>query len=154
MSPEPPPRCTAEEIAVVLREVAQPGSRVVVNKRVQDWGETSVWLTTGRLWSVTLWRTEDGLAITEQATSPDGRRWRHGCQRRWLEDGGVIEPLELIGEELRKQLDARLLKAMALPPGPMCPLWIPNTQVADKKPQKRKGRSKRKPKAAGSCKSS
>ena len=46
MSPEPPPRCTAEEIAVVLREVAQPGSRVVVNKRVQDWGETSVWLTT------------------------------------------------------------------------------------------------------------
>jgi hypothetical protein len=66
----------------------------------------------------------------------------------------VIEPLELIGDELRKQLDARLLKAMALPPGPMCPLWIPSLQVADKKSQKRKGTSKRKPKAAGSCKSS
>ena len=139
---------------MVLREVARPGSRVVVNRRVQDWGESLVWLTTGRLWVVGLWRTPEGLAITQEATSPDGRRWRHGCQRRWLEDGGVIEPLELIGEELRRQLDARLLKAMALPPGPICPLWTPNLQVADKKPQQRKGTGKRKPKAAGSCKSS
>ena len=138
----------------MLREVAQPGSRVMVNRRVQDWGESLVWLTTGRLWVVGLWRTQEGLAITQEAASPDGRRWRHGCQRRWLEDGGVIEPLELIGEELRKQLDARLLKAMALPPGPICPLWTPNLQVADKKPQKRKGTSKRKPKAAAACKSS
>ena len=154
MSPDLPLVCTAEEIAAVLRGVAQPGSRVVVNRRVQDWGKSLVWLTTGRLWVVGLWRTPEGLAITQEAASPDGRRWRHGCQRRWLEDGGVIEPLELIGEELRRQLDARLLKAVALPPGPICPLWTPNLQVADKKPQKRKGTSKRKPKAAGSCKSS
>lgn len=154
MNPTLPEPCTAEEIAVVLREVAQPGSRVVVNRRVQDWGQSEVWLTTASLWSVGLWRKPEGLVMTQEATSPDGRHWRHGCQRRWLEDGGVIEPLELIGEELRRQLDARLLKAVALPPGPMCPLWTPNVEVAEKKPQKGKERGKRKPKAVATCKSS
>ena len=149
-------RCTAEEIAVVLREVAQPGSRVVVNRRVQDWGESEVWLTTASLWTVGLWRTPEGFVTTQEATSPDGRRWRHGCQRRWLEDGGVIEPLELIGDEVRRQLDTRLLKAVAMPPGPMCPMWIPSVQVEEKKPQKGagKGRGKRKPKPTATCKSS
>ena len=155
-SPEPPRPCTAVQIAAVLREVAQPGSRVVVNRRVQDWGQSEVWLTTASLWTVGLWRTPEGLVMTQEAVSPDGGRWRHGCQRRWLGDGSVIEPLELIGDELRKQLDARLLKAVALPPGPMCPLWTPSVEVAEKKPQKGagKGRGKRKPKPTATCTSS
>ena len=143
-SPELPERCTAEEIAVVLRDAARPSSWLVVKQPVQSWGETAIWMTTASLWTVGLWRNEGGLQMTLEATSPDQRHWVHGCQRRWLEDGGVIEPLALIGEELRQRLDERLLRAVALPMGDICPLWTPSNTKAKEAPIKKKGGRKRK----------
>jgi hypothetical protein len=126
----------------VLRDAARPGSWVVVNKPVQSWGETAIWMTTARLWSVGLWRSEDRLQMTLEAISPDRRHWQHGCQRRWLEDAGVIEPLELIGEETRQQLDERLLRAVGMPELAMCPMWTPGG-VAQKEAPVKKGRKRK-----------
>jgi len=134
----------------VLRDAARPGSWVVVNKPVQSWGETAIWMTTASLWSVGLWRSEDRLQMTLEAISPDRRHWQHGCQRRWLEDGGVIEPLELIGEEARQQLDERLLRAVGMPELAMCPMWTPGG-IAQKEAPTKKGGRKRK---AASCQES
>lgn len=139
---------------MVLRDAARPGSLLVVDRPVQDWGEMAVWLTTAKLWGVGLWRSEGQLRMTLEATSPDRRRWRHGCQRRWLEDGGVVEPLELLSAQERQQLHERLLRAAAMPPLAMCPLWTPSP-VAEKDaanrrsaPGKGKGGRKRKPSTA------
>ena len=142
-SPELPLRCTAEEIAVVLRDAARPESWVVVNRPVQSWGETAIWMTTASLWKVGLWRDEGGLQTTLEAVAPDRRHWVHGCQRRWLEDGGVIEPLELIGEEVRRQLDERLLRAVGMPALGVCPLWTPGGVAEKEAPVKKKGRKRK-----------
>lgn len=143
MNPEQlPERCDAAEIAVVLRDVAAPGSRVVVNRPVQRWGATAVWLTSGALWRIGLWREEGaGLITTLEAVSPDRRHWQHGCERRWLEGGEVIDPLELIGERMRQQLDQRLLMAVAWPEEGLCPMWTPSNrgEGREEKQQKRGG---------------
>lgn len=129
---------------MVLRDAARPGSWVVVNRPVQSWGETAIWMTTASLWKVGLWRNEGGLQMTLAAVSPDRRDWQLGCQRRWMEDGGVIEPLELIGEEVRRQLDERLLRAVALPMGEVCPMWTPGGVAEKGAPVKKKAGRKRK----------
>jgi len=148
-------RCTAEEIAMVLRDVAKPGSRVVVNRKVQEWGEACVWVTTDRLWRVGLWRRAgEGLVRTLDAVSPDRRDWQWGCQRRWLEDGGVIEPLALLSEMERRALDQRLVNAVGLPSQGVCPMWTPGGlegEPGEVKPA-RKPKKRRKP--AKGCQSS
>jgi hypothetical protein len=151
-SPDPPLRCTAAEIAAVLRDAARPDSWVVVSRPAQEWGESAVRLITAKLWKVALWRNEQGLQMTMEAVSPDRRHWQHGCERRWLEDGSVIEPLELLSQGERQALDQRLLRAMALPSTGMCPLWTPAPH-ADKTPVKG-AKGGRKKKAKPTCQKS
>jgi hypothetical protein len=107
-------RCDAAEIREVLVQAAQPKSRTVLRKRFNGFQE-AVTLITASLWKVELWWAKDGLVSTVGAVSPDGRTWDYGCQRRWTEDGSVIDPLLLLSEEQRQMLEARIRCAVSLP---------------------------------------
>jgi hypothetical protein len=107
-------RCDAAEIREVLVQAAQPKSRTVLRKRFNGFQE-AVTLITASLGKVELWWAKDGLVSTVGAVSPDGRTWDYGCQRRWIEDGSVIDPLLLLSEEQRQMLEARIRCAVSLP---------------------------------------
>jgi hypothetical protein len=112
---EPPTRCTAEEISVVLAAAAQPQSAVILDQPI-DPVSGPLEFTTSALWRVRLWRdATQGLHHTQEAVSPDGRTWQWGCQRNWTTDGNIIEPLDMLTPEQRHQLDVRLQSAVAWP---------------------------------------
>lgn len=113
---ELPERCDAAEIKAVLVAAAQPESRLILDRPVQVGVPCVVTMTTQRLWRVTLWRTPDqALSQTLAAWAPDGRDWQLGCQRRWLEGGAVIDPLDELTTAQRDALDARLQRAVCWP---------------------------------------
>jgi hypothetical protein len=113
---ELPERCDAAEIKAVLIAAAQPESRVILDRSVEVGVPCVVTMTTQRLWRITLWRTPDqALSQTLAAWAPDGRDWQLGCQRRWLEGGAVIDPLDELTAEQRDALDARLQRAVCWP---------------------------------------
>lgn len=110
-------RCDAAEIAQVLAAAAQPNSRLVLDRPLDAVMPEVVRITTASLWQLVLWR-EPGIGLTKtlEAVSPDRRSWNRGCQRDWLGDGSVIEPLDLITAQQREALDVRLFSAVEMPP--------------------------------------
>lgn len=120
-------RCDAAEIADVLAAAAQPQSWLVLDWPLEAVVPELVRFTTASLWQVELWRRPgDGLVSTCRAVSPDCRTWEWGCQRRWLDNGSVVEPLELIGESACVALDLRLLDAVAKPPRDVGVAFLPD----------------------------
>lgn len=122
-------RCDAAEIAQVLAAAAQPQSRLVLDRELDAVIPEVVRITTASLWQLSLWREPgEGLTKTLQAVSPDRRQWDRGCQRHWLGDGSVIEPLELISAQQREALDVRLFSAVAMPPRDVGMALMPDLQ--------------------------
>ena len=116
-------RCDAADIAAVLIQAAQPGSRLLISKPLTRDQPCIAWVTTSDLWMVSLWREPgEGLTQTLDAWSPDGRCWERGCQRRWVGDGAVIDPLDQLSREQRVALDERLLRANCWPQTAWCPM--------------------------------
>lgn len=122
-------RCDAAEIADVLVAAAQPKSWLVLDQPLEGVVPEVIRITTASLWQLSLWREPgEGLTSTLQAVSPDLRQWDWGCQRHWLGDGSVIEPLELIGAQCREALDVRLFSAVAMPPRDVGMALMPDLQ--------------------------
>jgi hypothetical protein len=112
--PDPPPRCTAADIAAVLAAAAQPQSRVILDHPLDDL-LGCIRLETDRLWTIELWRDGAQLQHVMTAQAPDGRTWQRGCQRHWTTTGEVIEPLELLDSAQRMALQQRLAAAVCWP---------------------------------------
>lgn len=144
---EPPERCDAAEIAAVLIAAAQPESRLILDRPMDVAAPAVATLTTQKLWRVTLWRMPGaGLTSTLAAWSPDGRDWQLGCQRRWLEDGAVIDPLDELTVDQRDALDARLRRAVCWPQLEETLAMLPLEQLEKVSPAKRHvGRRGRRP---------
>lgn len=100
-------------------------------------------ITTASLWQLVLWREPgEGLTKTLEAVSPDLRTWERGCQRDWMGDGSVIEPLELISVEQRGALDLRLFDAAAMPAPEQLYVSAPDIQRIRPKARRRRRRVK------------
>lgn len=116
-------RCDAAELAAVLVQASEPGSKLLLAKPLSAATPCIAWVTTSSLWKLSLWREPGvGLAMTLDGWSPDGRYWERGCQRRWVEDGEVIDPLDQLTAEQRDALDARLMRANCWPHGEYSPM--------------------------------
>lgn len=109
-------RCDAAEIAAVLTAAARPKSWLVLDQPLEAVVPEVVRITMASLWQLVLWREPgEGLTKTLEAVAPDLRFWERGCQRDWLGDGSVVEPLDLITSQQREALDVRLFDAVAMP---------------------------------------
>lgn len=129
-----PLRCDAAEITAVLAAIAQPQSRIVLDRELDPF-PSPVGVTTDQLWRLLLWRRPPGGAEqTIGVTAPDGRRWEHGCQRWWTTSFEVIEPLDGLTAEQRQQLEQRLQRAVCWPDAEptKTPVMVLNDEVQQK----------------------
>lgn len=116
-------RCDASDVVEVLIEAAEPESRLLLARPLLSDVSCIAWVTTSSLWRVSLLREPgEGLTQTLDAWAPDGRYWEHGCQRRWLGDGSVIDPLDQMSAEQRVALDLRLMRANCWPDSGFSPM--------------------------------
>lgn len=116
-------RCDAFDVVEVLIQAAQPESRLLLARPLLSDVSCIAWVTTSSLWRVSLLREPgEGLTQTLDAWAPDGRYWEHGCQRRWVGDGSVIDPLDQLSAEQRVALDVRLMRANCWPDSGFSPM--------------------------------
>lgn len=120
-------RCDAAKIVAVLAAAAQPGSRLLLDQPIDHLVSGPVRFTTASLWRVSLWCCRGELMQTLEATAPDGRTWRYGCQRMWCADGSAIDPVMMLTNRQRNELYERLMAAMSWPE----PEWETRSTLPD-----------------------
>jgi hypothetical protein len=139
-------RTSAAEVSVLLRLIA---SGVAEFEAYQVW-EPDCWQPlASNGWRLTVAFSGGELDHTVMVESPGGRTWHWGSQRYWLEDGRVLDPVDLLAKEER---DALALLIREEPPQPflhMCPLMNGKKSVEEPPKVRAKGgkTARRKPKA-------
>lgn len=138
-------RCCAAEIQQALLAVLA-GEAFLADR---PWGE--IWWGRMRLdlasgWQLQIDIDRDRLGALMWARSPDERDWEYGCQRDdWTlgPDSRIVEPVALLEQEQRQQLERLLREAICWPAPLVTCGWV--VPMGDVEPSRHYRRRRRHP---------
>jgi hypothetical protein len=129
-------RTSAAEVSALLRLIA---SGVAEFEAYQVWDPDQCQFLACNGWQLTVSFKAGELDHTVMVESPGGRTWHWGRQRYWLEDGRVLDPVDLLTAEERKALALLIREEPPQPFRHLCPLMNGKKSADDPPKDRAKG---------------